>query len=493
MVAANTEHIQNLIETKKTEILSLASQIQDLTRRRETEISGLAVLQMSTSPIGQLPTELLAEIFGFHVPAQEFSLCELDTEYIVSAALSVSQVCRHWRQTAHGTPRLWVDGYQLGIDQEPTELDFEQTSAWLQRSHPLPISLYFHCGSHNPTTEFYKETRIFKALLSNVRRWKYVMWDIPVLSPLLDLPPGSLEALEEFTMEEWNLPQQDRVLDIFLSSPRLHTVSIDIRRYPDYRFFPLPWKQLTTLYFKSTLNEARMIMLQCINMVSVTLDACGWDFSQGTPTLPPIVVLPFLKDLQISFHFEEHDDSCHVGPFFAPFALPALKTLDLLFETDFTIAWDALAFGEFQDRAPNIEKIKLDSNADDVMAFDADTLIALLRHSPALKDLSIELDGIDNTFLLRALQLDEGDSKPLVPDLRHLALRNIGDRPSDRALTAMIRSRWWTNKDPALPGVAHLQSLRLTRKWTEQGGGVSRKLQTKLWDWEAQGLRVWVE
>ncbi|KAJ6475645.1 hypothetical protein DFH09DRAFT_850894, partial [Mycena vulgaris] len=86
-------------------------------------------------------------------------------------------VCRHWRQIAHATPRLWVDGFRLEINREPTELDFAQTSAWLERSQPLPITVYVFRGSNDPLTEFFKKTRIFKALLSAAGRWKHLIWD----------------------------------------------------------------------------------------------------------------------------------------------------------------------------------------------------------------------------------------------------------------------------------------------------------------------------
>ncbi|KAJ6561570.1 hypothetical protein DFH09DRAFT_1364498 [Mycena vulgaris] len=334
MLSTEKEHIRTLIEAKKLRIARLASQIHQFTRIREAEISKLAALQMRISPIGHLPIELLAEIFDLHVPGESFSQDSPldDTPAIVEAALRVSQVCRHWRQTAHSTPRLWVDGFRLAIDQEPTELDFAQTSAWLERSQPLPITVYVFRGSNDPLTGSLKRTRIFKALLSAAGRWKHLVWDIPFLSPLLDIVSGTLVALETFAIEDIRVQPAERILDIFMTAPRLRGVSIKGGRHPGLPFssFLMPWNQLTTLKLQSTgsLNECRQIMLQCTNLVTVTLySLCGWDFSEGSPS-SPIVVLPFLEDIQISFTLEEEGFS-RIEPFFAPLALPALKTLKI--------------------------------------------------------------------------------------------------------------------------------------------------------------------
>ncbi|KAJ6475646.1 hypothetical protein DFH09DRAFT_1342761 [Mycena vulgaris] len=258
----------------------------------------------------------------------------------------------------------------------------------------------------------------------------------------------------------------------------------------------MPWNQLTTLLFQSrttgNLDECREIILQCINLVSVTLYVCGWDFSQSHTS--PIVVLPFLEDIQISFTLEDEGFS-RIEPFFAPLALPALKMMKIEIEMcDVEFSWDAGKFSEFQDRAPNIERLTFELDGDNITDMDANSLITLLRHSPALTNLSFDLceRGIDETFL-HALQLDEHDSRPLVPRLRRLALRNIGSRPSDSAAKSMVRSRWWTGAVPPLSGVARLESLDLRRKWCPDGASsLSQELRTNLKEYEIQGLRMYL-
>ncbi|KAJ7129265.1 hypothetical protein C8R44DRAFT_776319 [Mycena epipterygia] len=482
MAATGIEHIQNLIEAKKDKISSLASQIQELTRIREGEIRELAELQMMLLPIGKLPTELLAEVFRFHVPGVMFR-AKNNTASIIAAAHCVSQVCSRWRLIAHGTPRLWVDGFSCAVDAETTELDLTQTTAWLERSHPLPITVYFHHISGRTTDS--SGTPAFRALLSAARRWKHVIWRIPSLSPLLDLAPGSLEAFERFTLQSLRFQPPEQAVDIFATSPRLREIDLGIDHDRDLGFLCLPWKQLTKFIFRGTLNQCLEIMLQCVNLVSIDLSSCEWDFSVQTPT-PPIVVLPLLEDLKIYFTFLNNSDICRIDPFFAPLALPALKTLDLYFESyGVELVWDASQFAEFQDRSPSIEKIVFRSGQ---CTFGTDSLISLLRHSPSLTELKIELEGcgIDDTFL-HALQFSEDDPQPLVPNLRRLELIEIGSQPSDSALEAMIRSRWWTGVAPYLPGVARLQQLTVERDW-RLGEEISRELRERFQDCEAQGL-----
>ncbi|KAJ7682285.1 hypothetical protein DFH06DRAFT_1160752 [Mycena polygramma] len=148
----------------------------------------MAVLQLMISPVGKLPIELLAHIFHLVVPPEAISEEDEDnTDWIIEGALTVSQVCRHWRRIAHGTPCLWVDGFRLSATQDPDLAldDLEQTTAWLERSHPLPITIYFPPDAAN-VYGVLSGTGVFGALLSTARRWRTIVWDMPSLLPLCD-------------------------------------------------------------------------------------------------------------------------------------------------------------------------------------------------------------------------------------------------------------------------------------------------------------------
>ncbi|KAJ7734036.1 hypothetical protein DFH07DRAFT_130946 [Mycena maculata] len=456
MAGTDRENIQNLIEAKKIKISRLASQIQDLTLLREAEIRELATLQMMISPIGKLPTELLAEVFHHHVPIERLSTwAEDNTDEIVQAALHISQVCHSWREIAHDIPGLWVDGFRFDIDKEYTERQLAQTKTWLERSHPLPITIYFH-GFSEPGCI------LPEILLSSTRRWRNLIWDVPFLEPLTKLGPGSLEALEIFTMDAQSFRHgpPDGAVDAFLLS-QLRIFEIAIPLNDDvhmHSIFHVPWSQLTSLRMHNvtSLNDCCQMLVQCISVVSVDLYTREWTFPDSAP---PVVVLPFLETLKMDFSCFNPGNIARVDPFFSALSLPSLKTLDLTFEIgDVEFIWDTQKFSEFQDRSPVVQKIQL--NCDDEM--DTDSLLTLLRHSPSITELKINCE-LDDAFM-HGLQCIHNGPSPFVPNLQRLTLRNMGSQPSDSAVEAMVRSRWWTGSAIPFPGVSHLQSpLTLTR------------------------------
>ncbi|KAF7352380.1 F-box domain-containing protein [Mycena venus] len=465
----NQAHIQGLVEAKKKQIANRAMQIQNLVRLQEAEISELAALQLTVSPIGKLPTELLIKVFYLVVPPELFSDQGSDnTDQIVDGAHRVSQVCHHWREIAHGAPQLWVDGFRFSVSERPSRLELEQTTAWLERSHPLPITIYFHCtagGNLDPGVGF-KETELFRILLSTTRRWRHVIWDIPYLCPLGDLHPGDFEGLEQFTIENRDLRPPTKSLDVFLSATRLREVGIRTHGadQPDIiEVFHFPWKQLTSLTLEDGLSfgACRDIMLQCTSMRSMKIRSCSWDALEVSPA-PPVVVLPFLNTLEL------HVDglvATALGHLFPSLALPALKSLNLSFNDPLhhTVMWDTALFSEFQIRSPSVEKIVLTAQE---TAVAVENLLALVRHSPAVTDLTINVFGIDDVFV-HGLQVKENDPHPLAPRLVTLALGHPVDASSDEldsALEGMIRSRWKPTGDSRVfdanvPRIASLKTV----------------------------------
>jgi len=484
-------HVQGLMEAKRIRIKKLASQIEDLTRSRETEISELAALQLMISPIGKLPTELLANIFHLVVPPELFWDESADnTEAVISEAHRVSQVCRHWRQIAHGTPQLWVDGFSFSANQKHTRLDLEQTEAWLKRSHPLPITVHFHCSDDGPADPgvAFKRTELFRTILSSTRRWRHVIWEIPYLCPLSDLRSGSFERLERVTIDNRIVETPPKAMDVFLTAPLLREVAICIRAIDRHtlELFRMPWWQLTVLTLEDDLlNDCHNIMLQCTNVRSMKIRSSWWDPVPGSST-STVVVLPFLNALEL------HVDDLFpfgIGHFFACLALPSLKSLRLSFDNHLdTVVWDVGVFSEFQDRSPHIERIALTTRG---RAISSEVLIALLRHSPHVTELTLDICDIDDIFL-HALKVDRNDGQVVAPRLVKLTLDDIGDAPSDSAVEAMIRSRGWPDGDSAIPHrVSRLQKVVFSRSsYTGAGYSISQGLHARLKALQEQGLDI---
>ncbi|KAJ7368795.1 hypothetical protein DFH08DRAFT_832269 [Mycena albidolilacea] len=458
--------------------------MQSLTRLREAETE----LRVE-SHIDKLPVELLSRIFHLVVPRELFSEQGSDnTDLIVDEAQRVSQVCRYWRQIAHSTPELWVDGIRFSAGhKDPMMLDFEQTTAWLKRSHPLPITIYFSWSTGWDTGLGFQGTELFRTLLTTTQRWRHLNWDIPHISPLADLPPGSFEMLERFTLDHAQSLQKP--IDVFLSASRLREVQICSRTFVPrpgiLDSLQMPWKQLTSLTLGDALGlaECRDTMVQCTNVRTMKICASLWEDSQVPLPSSAVVVLPFLHTLH--FHVEGLITTA-MDHFFIPLALPALKSFELSLRTHPLIpeiTWDAALFSEFQARAPNVENLALNTHAKPV---GAENLIALLRLSPAVAELAIDGCHLDDAFI-RALEVAENDPHVLAPKLVSLKLHGIGTRPSDDALEAMIRSRWnptRVSSDTEAPRVASLKKAVVIKG----GNGTTQKLETRLQDLVQQGL-----
>ncbi|KAJ7437854.1 hypothetical protein B0H11DRAFT_1220002 [Mycena galericulata] len=219
MVLTEKENIQSLIDAKKIKISNLASQkerlvsqLQDLTLLREAEIQELAALQMMMSPIGKLPTELLGEIFYFHVPVEAFwEEGTIHIAHIIVSALAISHVCRHWRKISHEMPQLWVHGFQFNISRKATDLEFAQTKAWLERSQPLLTFVMAGLPRANPS-----KAPIFPTSLCPPHTGGGISFGMHL--PLTKLPPGSLYALENFTMEDLDFIPPERPVDAVYSN-----------------------------------------------------------------------------------------------------------------------------------------------------------------------------------------------------------------------------------------------------------------------------------
>jgi hypothetical protein len=227
--------------------------------------------------------------------------------------------------------------------------------------------------------------------------------------------------------------------------------------------FRIPWNQLTHLTLEEDLSfeDCRDIMLQCTNARSIKIRASLWDESSLSLS-PVVVVLPNMETLE--FHQSYGLVGIAIGHLFACLALPALKSLELSVEMEEEpiLTWDAGLFSQFQDRSPTIERISLSASG---VLVHADNLIALLRHSPAVTEVTIYDCQIDDAFV-RGLEVHQNDPQVLAPRLVNLHLTYSvmdGDvTPSDNALEAMIRSRWWP--DASIPHrTSRLESVRIHR------------------------------
>lgn len=131
-------------------------------------------------PVSRLPTELLIDIFRYHIPGP-WTL--VPRKGLPPTWIAISHVCRRWREIAIGYPHLWANIILSNRS---------WTTAMLERSKPLPIVI---------SAAF--EGRPLRAALldalSQVSRARELVLEVTMLHHLLesfkDQPAPSLESL----------------------------------------------------------------------------------------------------------------------------------------------------------------------------------------------------------------------------------------------------------------------------------------------------------
>ncbi|KAJ7137792.1 hypothetical protein C8R44DRAFT_975775 [Mycena epipterygia] len=493
--------VKGLIEATEANIERLTAQIRELNCMRDRERSILATLRLMVVPIGKLPTELLVEIFKFAVHTPLFynntslyrhnpsaSMFNGPAHIAFRKVLCLSQVSPYWRQIVNSTPQLWAEGVVdvHWSDKELTEKRQDRLKTLLARSAPSPLSISIQ--SSNTTRANSISTSIARIILPTAHRWRNLHINLDFFPNFNNLPPGTFNALERLTIEDFD---GQLALTVFQSSPRLRNLILGTMygMELDIHLLPMPWSQLTELTIDNdSLGACRAILLQCSNLVSARfLTSYEWDFPIAAAE-SPVVVLPFLKTLVMTFYGSPDDEIDGVEAFFIPLSLPSLKTLDFKFDPDEEETWPTDVFSEFQVRSPNIEHIHLLFSS-----IDPEGLITLLRPWSALTTLHIENSwNCVNDTLLHALRYDDADPAPLVPKLQELSLKNIGKDYEEDTLEDVIRSRWGEDKCTASgvapPRVARLQKAMVC---TEVGEYMlSEGFKARMQELAVQGLEL---
>ncbi|KAJ7024304.1 hypothetical protein C8F04DRAFT_1132061 [Mycena alexandri] len=493
--------VKCLIEAAEANIARLTAQIRELDCLRAKERNVLATLRLMIVPIGKLPTEILIEIFkhavqtpiladedpwGDSILLWSRSLFQGNPRAAIDKVLRLSRVCSYWRKVVDTTPALWAEGV-VSVTAEtvlaPSYLD--GLKCLLARSTPYPISVAF--ASNTKTIHFNSWARhILPVMLPTAQRWRNLNIDLPSVLHFNELPPGTFDSLECLLIH--NLSGQTGTMTVFQSSPRLWSFALKTGASKIHLILGhLPWRQLTHIDIDDdSLGGCRAALLQCSNIVSARITTSyEWNFGHEA-TQSPIVVLPFLKTLIMSFRGLDNND---IGfeAFFIPFSLPSLTKLGLQFDSDNDEFWPMEEFSVFQDRSPNVQEIKIL-----LSAIDSEGLIALLRHGPSIQILDIQNSWscVDDAFF-EALYYDEADSAPLAPKLENIHLEYVGDDFDESHLERAIRSRWWKDEELLLPDGSRPRVSRLTRAclmFTDEE--MSDGLKARMKELATQGLDI---
>ncbi|KAF9471818.1 hypothetical protein BDN70DRAFT_887715 [Pholiota conissans] len=99
--------------------------------------------------LNRLPPEIVAEVFEQCIPAELPSVdpnCFLE-EHTITAPLTISAVCKGWRNIAFSTPRLW----KLLSIRPPTVSSIGLIKNWIDRAGQLPLSILLHLPDEDET------------------------------------------------------------------------------------------------------------------------------------------------------------------------------------------------------------------------------------------------------------------------------------------------------------------------------------------------------
>ncbi|KAJ6519193.1 hypothetical protein C8R45DRAFT_1117323 [Mycena sanguinolenta] len=260
--------------------------------------------------------------------------------------------------------------------------------------------------------------------LQSASRWQSLRFSPYAPGWLLEhLADSRLDFLEEFELRRVlagdAMGFEPSTIHSFTNAPRLRRLTLN----PYVAPIPIPWVQLTDI------------------------------------TLTAAITSDILLDIFAHWIYA----GIHAMQFLDYLSTPALDELHLHFLLDRSVEWAEATFAAFQQRSPNITKLKIGGRG---LFIPPDALIAALRHAPSLTHLLVDdfCGAIDDT-LLEALCFTH-DVEPLVPRLHSLALAvSVGFPQLEDVLANLITSQWWTDAELMLrseaPAVDRQRRIKL--------------------------------
>ncbi|KAF7367460.1 F-box domain-containing protein [Mycena sanguinolenta] len=367
----------------------------------------------------------------------------------IQDAYRVSHVCRHWRQVAIDTRRLWTAPLEVALPRyrrpapgdDGVEAYVDGLRAWLARSEPLSIPIHI-TGLDNESWGTDSGSRVTNALLQSASRWRSLRFAPFAPGWLLQRLIGRLDSLEELelrrTVGDNSIPLAPATILCFTVAPCLHKLTINPD--PDIRPLPIPWVQLTDITLTAAIScEVFLDMFShCINVVRASVIITG----SSPRAAAGVLALDHLQVLSVSWATSHADFGMR---FLDYFSAPALDKLHLRFMFKQDTKWREATFAAFQGRSPNITKLKISGSG---LSMKSDALIVTLQHAPSLTHLSVDdCCGTIDDVLLGALRFTD-EVEPLVPHLHSLTLAISKPGFShEKPLANLIASRWWTDAD----------------------------------------------
>ncbi|KAJ6513027.1 hypothetical protein C8R45DRAFT_332325 [Mycena sanguinolenta] len=405
-------------------------------------------------PIPFLPFEILGKIL---VEFRDNALCDTFSS-LTSAVLGVSQVCRYWRDVAHGTSEFWTHLRLKFHSKKHYRRVRNLVQQCVVRSHPRAMSFTIRsCYPH-------AENPIIRVLLKHASRIRDLSLELPAAHfiPFLQAPTGSFpllynlnisvlskeaslydpelglsryEYFEEWDVESDGTPDDEGALwetmaapmTSLQGAPRLQSMKMTascIFRL-NLHIFPLVWGNLTELDFDavalSVLDTAHFLP-QCTRLERLKFMTQG----PSAPIIPPLprVRLPRLTTVDWS-GLEDNGISV-----FDQLILPGLTTLSLFEGSSRSL------LRVYQNSSFALRELSL-SCVHTTLPF----LSAFLRSMPSLVSFSAPLSTTDEFLLFLAY---DKHRNPVLPKLEKLDVCHEVQHFSAAAVLRMLESRWET-------------------------------------------------
>ncbi|KAF9078022.1 hypothetical protein BDP27DRAFT_1310593 [Rhodocollybia butyracea] len=444
--------------------------------------------QSLMSPIRQLPSETLAEIFLRCLPSGRYAVRSL--EY---APLLMTSVCRHWRTTAIQNPLLWNSlhiHFPPHLNGKVANQRIDGIALWLERSGTLPISLSLH-GSTTDHLDFLPEflnttqarqsmVLLFQTVLRFSDRIHHLSLSLARedFTTFDSFAPAVFQELSSLVLEDyqaspyypvpWEENEGNPTYGPLLSRmPALQNLEINKSRDRNVAYHALPchWESLTNISIRDHLTPVDLLDLLTVTpqLQSVKI---GVMLSEPSfhPSRLPMVILNDLISLSLHFitnappsppfgNMDQADPAIYdqMSSVFPRLNFPSLKSLSISWHNGRSIS--QISFSGLN--LHSLESLALE------MPMTPEALTECLLLVPGL----ISLDFVDmgsitherftstlqNTHLT-SLSPSTSDSSFLCPQLRHFRMIDSTSMSwpgrtswTDTCLTAMIESRAKSN------------------------------------------------
>lgn len=458
--------IRSMITEQEAALAHLDEKIAQLLETRAKETLAITLYHAFHAPIRRLPIDLLGRIF-IDCLSDSNSRGAFPTLAAYCVPLTLTAVCRSWREIAIAMPFLWTSlhvGNPIG-----RRLSSNLLRAALDRSgdHPLNISINLKRfgGRDHPADPYYEQIIPF---LPRVRILKLEMGrhagvpSLPIIKP--DGTNSGSSAVPHLEIFEYRSSydmvvigeEKEAEINTFLqNAPHLH--SFFWKNDDNHRAVPpcmlrIPWSQLAHLQLcrMLSINDILGILTQ-----TPLLETCAFGFLHLPSVIPTNSATLVLTRLQ-SFHIQTSRDP---GPLFDCLTLPALHAFSVVFNDEksgdgqlIMPSWPQMSFEALLFRSKcSLARLRLCMHI-----AERDLFSCMQRVNSTLKELHVigvyEKTRVTHRFFKKLTATPTGEC--LCPLLQEVLLKSCDTSSfSQEALQKLMESRLAlvSNLEPLLP------------------------------------------